>query len=159
MDYQDVIREFAERTQKNLHAIEHLLKNGSEVYETTQLVNSMLGLLVFPREEFVDSIPETPFTLLQRDGWPVPKVLNGFPEVKDLRELVRYLRNAIAHFNIVFLADSERQITGLRVWNTFQRTERKTWEAELTLSDLRKIAERFTNLLLEDGRRTSRRCS
>ena len=54
MIYQDVIRDFAERTRANLRAIERLGTEGVEAYETTQLLNSMLGLLVFPREEFIE---------------------------------------------------------------------------------------------------------
>lgn len=147
MEYQDVVRDFAVRTKKNLQAVEHLLAQGSEVYETTQLINSMLGLLVFPREEFVSRIPKIPFGELTRTGWPSPRVRNGFPQVEDLSQLVRYLRNAIAHFNIEFLVDDHRHISGLRVWNT-GRSGKKTWDAELTLSDLRRIADHFTDLLL-----------
>ena len=152
MEYQDLVRDFAERTKKNLEAIEHLLRQGKEVYEITQLINSMLGLLVFPREEFVSRIPKTPLTDLHRDGWPTPKVIDGFPRVKHLRELVRYLRNAIAHFNIEFISNSDRQISGVRLWNTDPRTNTKTWEAELNPEDLRNIAERFTDLILRESR-------
>lgn len=49
MMYEDIVRDFAERTRKNLKAIERLLADNQDVYETTQLVDSMLGLLVFPR--------------------------------------------------------------------------------------------------------------
>jgi len=148
MMYEDVIRDFAERTRKNLRAIEHLLADGEEVYEVTQLVNSMLGLLVFPREEFIDRIPETSLIDLKRKGWPIPKVRSGFPQISNLKELVRYLRNAIAHFNIEFIGDGTNQIRLLRVWN-INRMGAKTWEADLGLSDIRGIAERFTGLLLE----------
>jgi len=149
MIYEDLIRDFAGRTQKNLCAIERLRADGQEVFETTQLVNSMLGLLVFPREQFIDQIPKTSLLELREAGWPVPIVPNEFSQVTDLRELTRYLRNAIAHFNIEFIADESGEITGLRVWNTDQPGEKKTWEAELSLSDLRGIAERFTGLLLQ----------
>ena len=150
MDYHDVVRDFAERTKKNLHTIERLRAEGEEVYESTQLINSMLGLLVFPREEFIHRIPETPFAELVRNGWPAPKVRDGFRQATDLRQLVRYMRNAIAHFNMVFLADEERKITGVRLWNT--RQGQRDWEAELTLEDLREIADRFIQLLVEDKR-------
>jgi hypothetical protein len=156
MMYEEVVRDFAARTQKNLSVIERLLKNGEEVFEATQLVNSMLGLLVFPREEFIKQIPQTPLSELKKSGWPIPRVLNGFPQVNDLRELVRYLRNAIAHFNIKFIGDGSNEIRLLKVWNTNPNTGKKTWEAELSPSDLRAIGERFVDLLLGGGRPTSR---
>jgi hypothetical protein len=68
MMYAEVVRDFARRTKANLAAIERLCANGEEVYEVTQLVNSMLGLLVLPQQEFVDRIPETPLEQLRRDG-------------------------------------------------------------------------------------------
>ncbi len=48
MMYKEVIQDFARRTRKNLEAIDRLHAEGRQVYEVTQLVNSTLGLLVFP---------------------------------------------------------------------------------------------------------------
>ena len=92
MMYEDVIRDFAERTRLNLRAIERLETDRHDVYEVTQLVNSTLGLLVFPQQEFVDRIPETPLTELVRDGWPVPTVRRRADRVNNLNQLIRYLR-------------------------------------------------------------------
>ena len=114
----------------------------------------MLGLLVFPREEFIDKIPPTSLNDLAAAGWPVPKVVGDFPQAKDLRELVRYLRNAIAHFNLEFIGDACNEIRILRVWNTSHGT--KTWQAEVGLEELRAISERFTELLLVNDRPTIR---
>jgi hypothetical protein len=149
MMYEDVIRDFARRTRRNLGEVERLLADGHEVYKVTQLINSMLGLLVSPREEYVNRIPETPIRDLEQDGWLIPRVKDGFPQVPHLKDPVRYLRNAIAHFNIEFIDDGKNQIRILRVWNKYR--SRKTWEAEMGLYDLRGIAERFTDLLLAEN--------
>jgi hypothetical protein len=149
MMYEDVIRDFAERTRLNLRAIERLETDGHDVYEVTQLVNSTLGLLVFPQQEFVDRIPETPLTELVRDRWPVPTVRRGADRVNNLNQLIRYLRNAIAHFNIQFVGDGRNEVSVLRVWNENQNGV-KTWEAELSVMDLRGITERFIRLLLNE---------
>jgi len=149
MMYEDVVAEFAWRTHENLHAIELAAGQGPGVFETTQLINSMLGLLVFPREEFVDRIPRTPLADLRKQGWPLPRVRPGFAQARDLAELVRYLRNAISHFNIEFQGDSQNRISGIRVWNMRRRD--KTWEADLRLDELRGIAERFTQVLVENS--------
>jgi hypothetical protein len=148
MMYDDVVRDFAERTRKNLSAIERLGSAGDEVYEVTQLVNSMLGLLVFPREEFVNEIPELALGDLEADGWQVPRVVGELPQAANLRELVRYLRNAIAHFNVRFVGDGSQVITVLRLCNTEPRRNRRTWEADLGVEELRAIAEPFVDLLL-----------
>lgn len=150
MRYEDVVRDFALRTQANLRAIERLRAQGEEVYEATQLINSTLGLLVFPREEYVDRIPAIPLAELRAQGWPVPDVTPNFKQVKDLRELARYLRNAISHFNVAFPADGTNELRLLRVWNTDPRSRTKTWEAVLTLEDLRELTHRFADLLISD---------
>ena len=147
MMYENVIRDFAIRTKKNLEIIERLHKNGMEAYETTQLVNSCLGLLVFPQQHFIERIPKTPMEQLIQEGWPVPQVTGQFRQVANLKELIRYLRNAIAHFNIQFLDDSENQIRLLRVWNINRGI--KTWEAELSVDDLKKISEKFSGMLID----------
>jgi len=146
--YEEKIRDFAERTRANLRAIEQRKAEGHEAYEVTQLVNSMLGLLVFPQQRYVDKIPHTSLEELEQQGWPIPSVREGFQQVENLNQLVRHLRNAIAHFNVDFIGDGKNEVKFLHVWNTNPRGLR-TWEAELSVSDLQGIAERFIELLLE----------
>ena len=150
MEYQHLIEDFARRTRDNLRRLNALKASGVEVYEVTALVNSMLGLLVFPQQRYVDSIPETPIDELANQGWPIPSVDENFPQVPNLRQLVRHLRNAISHFNVEFFADSSGQIAGLIVWNVDLRSNRTTWKARLSVSDLDAIAHRFIALILRE---------
>jgi hypothetical protein len=151
MRYEDVIADFAVRTRKNLEFVQRIQADDPEieVYEVTQLVNSMLGLLVFPKERYFQRIPETPLTQLIDEGWPIPKVRGDFEQPRTLRGLIRLLRNAIAHFNVAFRANEEGQIRGLIVWN--MNHGRKNWEAELTLRELQGLTERFTTMLIEQS--------
>ena len=150
MEYQHLIEDFARRTRDNLRRLNTLKASDVEVYEVTALVNSMLGLLVFPQQRFVNSIPETPIDELANQGWPIPSVDGDFPQVRDLRELIRFLRNAISHFNVEFFADGSGQIAGLIVWNFDLRKKRTTWKARLSVSDLDAIAHRFIALILRE---------
>src|SRR5688572_21335039 len=119
MRYEDVVADFAERTKKNLELLKKFQAENPEsaVYEVTQLINSMLGLLVFPKEGYFRRIPEIPLSQLIEEGWPIPSVRGIFQQPETLRELIRLLRNAIAHFNLEFKANEQKQITGLVVWN------------------------------------------
>lgn len=152
MEYQHVIRDFAERTRQNLDYIERSVEGGEEVYDITQLVNSMLGLLVFPQQRYFNNIPKTPLKDLREDGWPDVQVIGDFQAPKDLRLFMRYLRNAIAHFNIEFIADEKRQLHGIRVWNIDTRNPKhpKNWEAELSFAEIRIIVEKFITLIVEE---------
>lgn len=165
MMYENVVKDFALRTRKNLEALEKYQSEGAEVFEATQLINSMLGLLIFPQQKYVSSIPKASIEDLQRDGWVVPKVRGSFRQVSDLNQLIRYLRNAIAHFNVEFIGDGQNQIALLKLWNMTpvykngkkQRKpdgsiiEKKNWEAELSLDDLRKITNKFIDLILKQN--------
>ena len=150
MEYKNLIRDFAERTLKNLEFVEAAVNENadSEIFEVTQLVNSMLGLLVFPRERFFKQIPESPLQELRANGWPIPKMKGSPPRAQNLRDLVSCRRHGIAHCNVEFISDG-RNLTGLRIWNYPPGSRTKDWEAELGLSELRKIARKFISLLLE----------
>lgn len=147
MDYKCLIRDFSKRTKKNLEIIRVEKNRGNEAYEVTQLINSMLGLLVFPQQSFINNIPETPIEELEEAGWPIPKVCGNYPQVKNLKQLIRFLRNGISHFNLEFISESG-ELSGLIIWNKNQSDE-KTWEAELSLVELEAITNKFTELLLK----------
>lgn len=151
MKYEDVVRDFARRTLLNLRTIEAARAQGAPgAFETTQLINSTLGLLVLPRERYIDHIPETPLDELEAKGWPIPKVVGDFPNVAHLRQLITKLRHAVAHFNLEFPSDGTDEIRLLRVWNTDPRSKQTTWKAEFSATDLRLLVERFAELLLEN---------
>lgn len=150
MDYHNLVKDFAQRTKANLELLRRLQREHPEleIYEVTQLMNSLLGLLVFPRERYFDHIPATPLSELQAAGWPIPRVVGQFPQVENLNDLIRYLRNAVAHCNIEFLADADGQLAGLRVWNYWHG--KMTWKAELTLPEIEELVDRFVDQILDE---------
>ncbi len=146
MDYQkEFIVDFARRTRANLEFIEAAEKQGQSVFEVTQLANSLLGLLVFPKERYMDSIPDTPLADLVTSGWPEIKTTYGQLPSETLQQLMRMLRNSIAHCNVEFVAGSNSTIVGIKVWNS--NRGKRTWQAELSLADLRAIALKFIELI------------
>lgn len=149
MEYESIVSDFAKRTRINLETLRAVQQEGRQVYEVTALVNSLLGLLVFPQQQFMDRIPETPLAELHALGWPVPRIRGSFNQVATLRELARYLRNAVAHFNLKFRVDGSGQIDGVILWNT--RNQRKVWEVEMNLDELDGIVDRFVALLEDRG--------
>lgn len=152
MEYRNLVQDFARRTRRNLDTLRRLQaeRPDLEIYEVTQLINSLLGLLVFPQQGYYTHIPETPLADLATQGWPIPKVVGDFPQAKDLRQLMRYLRNAVGHFNIKFTLDEQHQINGLQVWNIDPKTRNKTWEATISLEELEQLVERFVALILDE---------
>jgi len=157
MEYEkdNVILDFARRTRANLEHLELAKQRGEKVFEVTQLANSLLGLLVFPKEHYVRSIPRTPLIDLVDQGWPRVRTTQGALPQEDLRSLITMLRNSIAHCNVEFLSDPTGEMVGIRLWN--RRGGEITWEAELDLVELRSIALKFVELLERDhGARSAR---
>ena len=156
MDYDktNLVLDFARRTKKNLEFIEHSLtrdrlNSENDVYEVTQLINSLLGLLVFPQQKFYDAIPETPLLELVKDGWPEIIPVEGNLKEDNLRQLLRYLRNGVSHFNIEFLTNRHNKIIGISIWNTPPHTDKPDWKVNLSLQDLKKIVYKFIDTLEE----------
>ena len=150
---EELVKDFAQRTKTNLETLRALQaeRPDKEIFEVTQMVNSLLGLLVFPQQEFVSKIPKTPIEELVASGWAVPHVCGEFEQVENLNQLIKYLRNAVAHFNIKFTEDERGQINGLIVWNyNHPREKIINWRAKLTLDDIEKLTDRFIDLILKE---------
>jgi hypothetical protein len=148
MDYQHLVYDFAERTRHNLEVIRQQHVEGNDVFEVTQLINSMLGLLVLPKEHYYQSIPTTPLEQLRKEGWPEPVLSGNLKAHSDLRDLIRLLRNSVAHFNIEF-TESGGHIDGVVLSN--KRDGKTTWKAALSLTELEDITDRFIDLILSQG--------
>ena len=150
MNPKDIVHAFATRTRANLKVINALKSADLEVFEVTQLVNSLLGLLIFPQQRYYQSIPKIALSELAQSGWPKPLVVGEFPAVKNLKELMRYLRNAIAHFNVEYLSDESGEIRGMRLWN-INRNKEKDWVVELSLRDVEVAVDKFSDLIVPDA--------
>lgn len=144
----DLEDEFIARTQKNLKAIECLKQKGGEVYEVTQLLNSMLGLLIFPRARFFEKIQDKSWDLMDKEGWPLPSGDNA--KVSDLEELIRKMRNAVAHINIELVNDGN-EIIGIR-FSSYHR-KGQNWTGVYDIASLRKFVDMFLDHIQSSSKR------
>ena len=87
----DFVSDFAERTLANLEKIEND-NTDLEKYEVTQLVNSFLGLIVFPKER---SITDSHWNKLLKSN-------NVSSNPNGNCNYLRRMRNAISHSHILF---------------------------------------------------------
>lgn len=110
-EYKNFDIDFAKRTLTNLKYMQNQKKNGEYVFEVTQLINSFLGLIVFPYETYLKNAnsnnifePNISRELLDE--------INSNPNKKDtyyyknedeknsFKTLVHRLRNAASHRRI-----------------------------------------------------------
>jgi hypothetical protein len=132
---------FAERTRKNLFYIEQSKSRGQDVHVVTQIINSSLGLIVFPWEAQTDkAIRGTPLSDLYKSEWPV---WIETPPSKGLGQLLHNLRNAVAHRNVQFSSDEG---AASKVTVTFA-SESGDWRATISASDLMNFCLKFIKLV------------
>jgi len=138
------VRDIMRRTIENLEFIEeHASTNGP--YEVTQLVNSFLGALAHPWEKQRQELNVMSLADAQVAGWPnIVKELGSDREPTSLGDLVRLVRNALAHGNIAFLPGKSGDIRALRVWNNDQG--RRTWGAIVTVEHMRAFLLKFVRI-------------
>jgi len=85
---------------------DHAQKAYDGPYDATLLINCMLGLLVVPKETLIEKIPAAPFESLADWGIQPASIRSagkceyGHEHSPNLRQLVRRMRNAVAHFKI-----------------------------------------------------------
>ncbi len=161
--------EFAQRTLANLnHFYEEPRPLSCPPYEITQLVNSTLGLFIFPKQLVIEKIPTTPLIELERSEWQaiqtgdyiIEEVIKNKEgrtrgarkEANNLRTLIECMRHAFAHATIeYFLDENGRDIGGMWIWNSPSDKNKDviTWAAKLNVNDLRKLCSIFSEVIGE----------
>jgi hypothetical protein len=119
------ILDIMRRSMANLRFIEeHAGPHGP--YEVTQLTNTFLGALAHPFEAMRDDLMALPLVEATAMGWPpITKEWTTDTEPSSLGDLVRLMRNGMAHGNIEFLPEGKAQIHA----NVAPRVKRRTWGA------------------------------
>jgi hypothetical protein len=107
--------EFCRRTRRNLGFIENALQNdpNAPVHAVTQLTLSLLGIVVFPYEKLDETIFYKTVTQMKSDGWCGWSIMLDKPKkahetTRTLGDLLRHLRNAVAHGRLRFSSDISR---------------------------------------------------
>lgn len=94
----------ARRSLINLELIEHLYAANKEGHVVTQLVQSLLAIIVFPKEQnLYDRFRQWRLSDLEDDQWPplIP-VIDTEADTKTLFDILRHMRNALCHGLVTF---------------------------------------------------------
>ncbi len=133
---EDFVDSYMRRTLKLIHGYKG-------PHQATNLINSLLGLLVVPGDAFVARIPEAPLSTLK--GWGVSrrsvrrlgKSNNGHGRGATLRNLYVGLRRSMAHLGLRIQHRSGK-ITG------FEFRDRGGFHAVITPGELRRFIVKLT---------------
>jgi hypothetical protein len=153
LDSRNTVWGFGERVRKNLLFLNFFAESmHADVHVVTQLVTSLLGLIVFPYEELKrmkhDGFGHQSLDILSKAGWPTWEFEIGASH--DLDDLLRHLRNAVSHRRIAFSSDS-RALDQVRIAFRDRKHELgiDDWGASISGRDLLAFVLRFASLLEE----------
>jgi hypothetical protein len=110
--------------------------------DATLLINCLLGLLIVPKETLVEKIPTTPYESLQEWGINPSSIIGvgrceyGHEYRPNLRQLIRRLRNAVAHFRIEPIHEVGR-VSG------YSFRDQSGFHAEISLPEIRELVEKL----------------
>ena len=151
----------AQRTIKNLKFMQRAHENGEDVHIVTQVVNSLLSLLVFPQQK-----EKAFFGTFERIGLRSPcdlaavhETVSAFPDLTSLRvrqfercenlsDFFRRLRNAISHRRIEF-SNQSHDLDDVILRLTDGPNERDTnWDISLSAQDLLALCMYISNEII-----------
>lgn len=102
-NYKNVDTEFVERTLAVISQYEQLMYNFEfkHQYNHTLLINCLLGLIIFPKENNITFLPKTILDdNLKKEMGISESIFNS--EITNLKDLIICLRHSLAHFDITF---------------------------------------------------------
>jgi hypothetical protein len=141
---------FGMRTMKNLAYIEKARKADEDVHVVTQLVNSLIGLVVFPQQrKGLIAIEDQKLKDLEASGWPkfTPIYCAKTKPCNTLKELMRHLRNAVTHGQLEFSSDSRLlQGVDITLWDKNQEGV-EVWKAKIRADHLRDFCLKLAPLV------------
>ena len=114
--YHEFTKDFVERTLENLKYIEEAEKEGRSTYEVTQLINSFLGLIVFPQEQDEEKIRKVEIDQKIIDDLSsgvMENTYTGQHKKVNLESTVYHFRNANSHGHVEPHADRNKEISVL----------------------------------------------
>ena len=150
-DENNFTKEFFQRTIYNLKLYEHHNKICKEVfkYEVTQLINSLLGLIVFVKEDSVNftSIKLSDIIKADKIRWQYCDINGGKPEEKNLKNFLRHLRNAIAHKRLTIRSNANKEISTVIFED---KNRRNNFRVELTIKEIKHLIKQLSSNLGEN---------
>lgn len=147
MQYENLVKDFAKRTWEN-----HKLYSGN--YEVTNLINSSLGLFIFPEQKFFDKILDS-WVSVEMLSELIANTESNYDESLDLKNICRHIRNGIAHFRIKLLSNNRDEIVGIEIYDEYFNKQNKQYyffKITLSVKTLEKLFIEFSDVIIEQRR-------
>ena len=142
------VKDVATRTRHNLEKIEAQSAAGFDVYEVTQLINSLLGMVVFIQQK--EKLPAIHLSKIA--GFPKVEFLKGNEETEQLASFIKHFRNALAHGRVEAKAEGTGDdISHLELSDKHHCEAPVNWRVKCRIEDVRWIAIYLTKLITDES--------
>ncbi len=151
-NYHNLEPEFIQRTLQLIDQYYGILDNYpfEEQFNYTLTINCLLGLIVMPKERVISYVPTDRLTHehLMEIGAPSLEVNEN---IRTLRDLIRSLRHAVAHFDINVVSEDERNLID---WLEFSDSENEDrLVAKFRSNELLPFLRHYAGCLLQNMER------
>ena len=142
-DESDFSKEFFKRTIYNLELYSKNSTTSEEFkYEVTQLINSLLGLIVFVKEDKLDIRYINLKDIVEIDPivWKYCDRKGGRLEEKNFSNFLKHLRNAIAHKRLV-IKSNEKEIYSVVFVDEYKNNK---FKVELNIDQIYNLVDKLS---------------
>lgn len=143
------LKEFVRRIYINLNLIEETAsKDKDKAYETTQLLNSLFGLIIVPEQKYYNCLQNIP-----NKDVPIFMEIKSKIECCDIKTLnyqgfIKHLRNCISHPNhMEFLNNNNNEIKQIKLID--KDGNKSTFSIQLEIEELKSICHELCGVLIE----------
>ncbi len=149
MEYKSINIDFVARTKEIVAARDDFFKE----YDVTLLLNCMLGLLIIPQQKLYQKSYLTNKPLTSEWGIQSSQILfmtdkKGTEEPKDIKNIIRHLRNSLSHFNFDAHGDGEK-IIEIRFKDYDAKTKIQTFDAIIPVENLSVFTKKLSDFYLK----------
>jgi HEPN pEK499 p136 len=142
-EWQDFPIDFLRRTMKNVESYQGK-------YETTNLINNCLGLIVIPNNHLIDTLPDYTFdTDDNRFGITKGNIQYESKQNYKLDNIVRHVRNGLSHGLIEQRSDNG-EIVGLKIFDRHDKRSPINFRLELSTNELKLLAFSLAKVFLAE---------
>lgn len=152
--YKKQEHDFIDRTRKIILQYNDYIKNKdkSEKYEITLMINSFVGLLILPHEEWFNQLPND---LISLSDWGIDvthinKIKNKYDDKKSVKAVVNHLRNSVSHYNFIAFENINEEISYIQFKDYTDKSKTiETFDAKIPVENIIKFLDRFSQVMID----------
>ncbi len=146
--------EFARRSMKNLDFVLGARKSRSDVHPVTQIIATLLEIVVFPWEKNAfNKVKNKRLAVARSEGWPTWQMTGSrfdSNKVKNVGDLIRLLRHSIAHGNVTFDSDSKQPSEVTVTFENYPNgSYRPNWRGAIQADNLAFFCRKFSEFVAD----------